>query len=247
MLKKLESYYREQGILATHFTCHHRAKCREGYEQTFTGPKSAAVSTGYEDGRLPRLLFISLDSGSGERNREKRLPAAVRDGLQGGDVDAFPRNKHWFRTHELAWYILKEFDKKLAFEEVKHHFAHTNAAKCCQNKPKRQQADHILFQNCRRYLDDEIRVLLPDIIVTQGDWAKRGLKPIVDVQQWIDKIACIVRFDDRPLFWLRTYHPRFGGFFTQCGYDKGTKRCEGWQKYAGHVREFMDKTRRSGQ
>ena len=246
MLNQLENYYRTQGILATCFTCRHQAEC-SGTNEAFTGPKSASVSKGYERHR-PRLLFLSLDSGSAEGNPEKRLPHAVRRGMENVDVGRLRRTeptKHWYRTHELAWYILKHFHENLEEEDVKYYFAHTNAAKCCQNKPKGLQADAILFRNCRGYLAGEIRVLRPDIVVTQGDWAKWGLKPIVDVLEQIDEYARIARFDGRQLFWLHTWHPRrFGDFYKQRGFDTETGRCEGWQKYAEHTREFIDRTRR---
>ena len=247
MLKKLEEYYRSQGILAKHFTCPHRANCSAGYSETFTGPKSAAVRTGYEDWRLPRLLFFSLDSGSGEREPEQRLPGAIRNGMEAEDINALPQNQHWFRTHELAWYILKQFDDELELQEVNHHFAHTNAAKCCQNRPDGKMADEHLFTNCRRYLAGEIRVLCPDVIVTQGQKARDGLQPILVDMREVDKFAWIARFDGRLIFWLHTYHPspiNRRRFYPQRAYDQETGRCEGWQRYAEDIRRFVDERNR---
>ena len=244
MLEQLVTYYRSQGILANQFTCPHADVCRQGYEETFTGPKSASVSTGYEDGNLPRLLFLSLDSGSGNEAAEARLPLALRHGMENVQVSALPKNGHWYRTHELAWYILRQFDPDLDIEDTKHYFGHTNSAKCCQNKPKGSQADARLFRNCRRYLAGEIRVLRPDIIVTQGNEAKKGLQRTIEIRKRIDEIACIIIFEGRLLFWLHTYHPRYGGYYTQCGYDHETRRCEGWQRYSEHIREFVNGMRR---
>ena len=254
MLDELEKYYRSQGILATDFTCRSKAECSNGCHNTFNGPKSAAVSTGYEDGDLPRLLFVSQDRCPEVLDREERLPRSVRDGMENVNVCALPRNQHWFLTHELAWHILKCFDKyltkDLTLERVKHYFAHTNAAKCCQNKRDKSPADWWLFENCRPYLDCEIRVLRPDIIVTQGKKARAGLEPIVDVREEIDELAFIVRFDGRSLFWLHTHHPSPRNrwrFYPQrdCNPESGTTgHCEGWRYYAEHIREFMDRPRR---
>ena len=249
MLNQLENYYRTQGILATHFTCPHRMQCKEGYNDKFTGPKSALVSTGYEDGELPRLLIVSSDSGSGKIDPEQRLPSAVRDRMEGEDVYKLKKREHWYLTHELAWHILKRFNKNLEFGKTKHYFAHANAAKCSQNKPGRSQADPILFRNCQRYLAGEIRMLCPDIVVTQGKRAREGLKPIVDGREEIDKFACVTSFDSRPLFWLHTHHPSPRNrrrFYPQRDRNPETGmtgHCEGWQYYAKHIREFIDRTK----
>jgi hypothetical protein len=68
----LRKYYRNKGILSTSFNCAYKHQCQSDCAD-FTGPKSAYVSTGYEQSTLPRLLFISLDSGSGEKIDKQRL------------------------------------------------------------------------------------------------------------------------------------------------------------------------------
>ena len=84
-----------------------------------------------------------------------------------------------------------------------------------------------------------MRVLRPDIIVTQGDWAKWGVKAIAKIQQPIDDFACVIQFDGRDLFWLHTYHPAaFGKFNAQ------RARGKGWERYSENIREFIDKTGR---
>ena len=163
MLTELERYYVQNGILATQFTCRYKAACSANCP-AFTGPKSAFVSSGYEEGRLPRLLFLSLDSGSGKHNDHERLPLAVRAQEEGRDVLALAKHKHWYRTHELAWYILKAFAPDLQVEEAKLYFAHANSAKCCMNKDQRAKADGILFKNCQRYLRQELELLEPEIM-----------------------------------------------------------------------------------
>ena len=137
MFQRLYRYYKDNGILSTSFTCHHKEQCKGGSKE-FTGPKSAFVSTGYENKscNLPRLLFLSLDSGDGDKNDGNRLPEALRHQEEiDRDVLALPKHKHWYRTHELAWYIFKRFDPCIRLEDAKKHFAHANSAKCCMNKP----------------------------------------------------------------------------------------------------------------
>jgi hypothetical protein len=50
----------------------------------------------------PRLLFLSLDSGSAEVDPSVKTLEAVRRREVNCDVNALPRNKHWYLTHELA-------------------------------------------------------------------------------------------------------------------------------------------------
>ena len=238
LLDTLTTYYRGQGILSTHFTCPHKAEC-EGDCTTFTGPKSAFVSTGYERHDLPRLLFLSLDSGSGDSDDRERLPEAVRrQGELDSDVLSVKgrtKNHHWYRTHELAWYILRPFDSKISIENVKAYFAHANSAKCCQNKSREKQADARLFTNCRTYLRGELDVLAPNILVTQGDWAKWGVEECCEVTQRLDQWASVVDMNGREVFWLHTYHPaHFGGFHGQ---RRGGR---GWEEYSGMIREFAE-------
>ncbi len=89
MLQRLYRYYEDKGILSTSFACLHKKQCSAG-SPDFTGPKSAFVSTGYENrsSNLPRLLFLSLDSGS--------IPIIL------GAYGAFNRQRNYDKTKELA-------------------------------------------------------------------------------------------------------------------------------------------------
>jgi len=240
MLKKLEDYYKQNGIFATEFFCKHKSECSDGCEN-FTGPKSAFVSSGYENGALPRLLFLSLDSGNGDKIDKNRLPYSERKREEVRDVLALPKHKHWFRTHELAWYILKEFNELLKIEEAKGYFAHANSAKCCMNKSRKKKADKILFKNCQKYLKKELEILEPKIIVTQGNEAKNAILEIIESRiKNIDGFASIVNINNRETFWLHTYHPNnWGAFNKQRHFNKETKVAEGWEFYAEHIYTFI--------
>ena len=243
MFQRLSRYYQDNGILSTSFTCPHREECSGGSPK-FTGPKSAFVSTGYENrsSNLPRLLFLSLDSGSGDRNDRNRLPEAVRQQEERErDVLALPKHKHWYRTHELAWYIFKRFRPSIKLEEAKEHFAHANSAKCCMNKPGRKQADKILFRKCREYLRSELEILRPDIIVTQGAEAKKAVGLFCETFERIDEYASIIRMNSRKVFWLHTHHPSgWGAFNRQRNFDKNQNLALGWDKYSRKIYEFIE-------
>jgi hypothetical protein len=243
MLATLERYYRQNGILATSFFCKHRTECSSDCA-TFTGPKSAYVSSGYEQGVLPRLLFLSLDSGSGDKNDEDRLPTAVRKQEEERDVLALAKHKHWFRTHELAWYVLKAFHPSLKVEEAKKYFAHANSAKCCMNKAQKEKADTVLFKNCQGYLKRELEILDPAIIVTQGNEAKKVILQLLERRlRTIDDFSSIIRLNSKEIFWLHTYHPNnWGAFNRHRCFNKDTGVAEGWAFYSERIYEFVSET-----
>ena len=240
MLKQLENYYKKNGILATSFTCSHRDECSAGCEG-FTGPKSAYVARGYEKGTLPRLLFLSLDSGSGNKIDEERLPQAVRNQERKTDVLALHKHKHWFRTHELAWYILRRFKSDLRIEEAKDYFSHANSAKCCMNNPQRKKANKALFKNCKKYLKKELGILIPDILITQGSEARLAVSQSMDLQsKEVDEFASIISLNGREVFWLHTYHPNnWGAFNRHRNFNKQTGVAEGWEFYATRIFRFV--------
>ena len=242
MFQRLSRYYQDNGILSTSFTCRHKEECSRDSEK-FTGTKSAFVSTGYENKScgLPRLLFLSLDSGDGDKDDRSRLPKAVRQQEEiERNVLALHKGKHWYKTHELAWYIFKRFRSSIKIEEAKEHFAHANSAKCCMNKPGRKQADRILFRNCRDYLPCGLEILRPDVIVTQGAEAKKAIESFYKPLKCIDEYASIIRMNSRKVFWLHTYHPgNYGRFNRQRDFDKTRNLALGWDKYSHMIHEFV--------
>ncbi len=244
MIDDLQKYYFENGILSTSFTCAYKEKC-QGDCSEFTGPKSAFVSSGYEANLLPRLLFLSLDSGRGDKNDEKRLPYAVRQQEEiERDVLLLHKGRHWYLTHELAWYIFRRFNTTIKIQDVKKYFAHANAAKCSMNKEQKEKADTVLFKNCKGYLPGELQVLSPEIIVTQGNEAKEAIGLIIydKIIERIDEFASIIKLNGKNVFWLHTYHPRSGKYFhKQRDFDKNNKVAMGWERYSDKIYEFVQK------
>lgn len=241
MLADLTNYYKNNGILSTQFTCQHKDTCI-GDCKSFTGPKSAYVGSGYENAILPRLLFLSLDSGSGEQDNQKRLPASVREQEENCNVSYLPKNKHWYLTHQLACSILKKFDQNLNIQDVSRYFAHANSAKCCMNKDKRKKADRILFKNCQEYLNGEIGVLNPDIIVTQGNEAKLAMITILaqngnSQKERIDDFSSIIGIGETEIFWFHTYHPGGWGYFYKQRRDYTNK--EEWDICSQTIYNFI--------
>jgi hypothetical protein len=154
-------------------------------------------------------------------------------------LSSLHRGKHWYLTHQLAFYILRRFQPNLKIEDARHYFAHANSAKCNQGKVQNAQADSVLFQNCRSHLRAELMTLRPEIIVTQGSQAKWALEAVTEQHQVLEDGVAVRRLDGRPMLWLHTFHPRyFGGFSRQRAVKEGV--ATGWERLADQVEAFMD-------
>jgi hypothetical protein len=218
MLSKLQTYYHEKGISAESFSCPYYPYCSNSNPTDFTTAKEAFVSSGYENHILPRILFLSLDSGSASNNPAEKTLASVRQQEEiECQVWALPRHKHWYRTHELAYHLLRHFKRDLTVDDAKHYFAHANSAKCCLNNPQRAQADPTLFNNCRAFIPGEIEILAPDVLVTQGDYAKWAIQnafmrldvtPHSLTENAIPDEVTFLLINGNPVIWIHTFHPR---------------------------------------
>ena len=221
MYKQLTDYYISKGISAIHFNCPFFKSCSQTSPQSFTTAKESFVSSGYVKHTLPRIVFLSLDSGSAEKDPTLKTLESVRNWEEEKEnVLNFPRNKHWYRTHELALTILKNFKPDLRIDDARHYFAHVNSAKCCMNNPQRAQANQILFDNCREFIPGELKILDPDIIITQGKWARLaidGVFPELTASEIIPETIPemkMVMINDHPVLWIETFHPRHTSFHT---------------------------------
>ena len=246
MLERLTAFYESHGISSVDFRCPWRAACSANSPH-FTEAKASFVGPRYEAQTLPRLLFLSLDSGSGDPDPVQRTAEAVRMWNLACDVAALPKNRHWYRTHEMAFELLRQFEPQLNVADARLYFAHVNSAKCCQNKLGRKRADSILFENCHRFLPDELRILKPDVVVTQGSQAENAILRSFAVRRHVVRtIASAPRFrrdahyetglieigpDMMTSLWLQTFHPsNFGHFNPQ--------RAHCWPLYAEEVGRF---------
>lgn len=238
LLRDLRLHYDRSGISARNFRCRHRPDCSRGCK-SFIEAREAYVGSDYELGTLPRLLFLSLDPGKVKGSRDRTLEGVRSWEEQRGDVSTLPKNRHWYRTHEIAWIILQRFDNSLTLRETFRYFAHTNSAKCCMNKPGGKQADRHLFRNCREFIPGEIGALRPDILVTQGKMARIAIEAAIPPFRLISEAErgiCdyrILGIDQRQILWIPTHHPRnFGGFNLQ------RRRC--LKRWADFATRFID-------
>ena len=112
MLRRLTAFYESHGISPVNFRCPSRSECAAG-SPDFTEAKMSSVPPRYGMPGLPRLLFLSLDSGSGSSDPRERTAEAVRQWNVECDVAALPKNNHWYRTHQLAFELLRQFKPDL--------------------------------------------------------------------------------------------------------------------------------------
>ncbi len=219
MDNQLNDYYKSKGISAIDFNCPHFPECSQTSPATFITAKEAFVSSGYIQHTLPRLLFLSADPGREEKDPNLKTVEGLRIWEEEKEnIHRISKNKPWYRTHEFAHTILSQFQPELAFEDVRHYFAHTNSAKCCINNPQCSKAETILFNNCCEFIPEEVRILDPDIIITQGYYAKLA---IIDAFSILEKPNFIpdafaevkvVQINEHPVLVIETFHPRHASY-----------------------------------
>ncbi len=215
VVQKLRHYYKANGISALHFDCPHYYECK-AHHRRLVKATEAFVGKYYEAVNH-KLLIVSADPGYASTRKASRHTLAMRRNCEyrpSGNEET-----HWYWTLRLALEILKPFRvfredvNEDNFEKVVQYFAHTNSAKCCQNKRGRAQADDILFENCRKFILGEIEIMQPDLILTQGDKAKRVIEENYedtgDIILGMRKMreTRIISVAGRRVLWINTYHP----------------------------------------
>jgi uracil-DNA glycosylase family 4 len=218
MLRKLSTYYQQKGISPLDFRCGHWQACRRGNPH-ITQAKGAFVGTGYEKGILPRLLFLSLDPGDSDSDPNRRTGEFLRHFEEKEcTVDDLPKQRHWYRTHELAYTLLKRFRPRMSLQDSHLYFAHTNSVKCSVNNSNHKQANPRLFTNCREYVGGELLILKPEILITQGKQAKIAVERSFEVSHSFKGEPCSYKWahiGGGQTIWFHTFHPSNYGKFNQ--------------------------------
>ena len=229
MIEELEQYYTENRISAKGFKCQYYKECK-GECKKFSKAKEAMVGSEYEKHTIPRILFISLDPGSSSRRADKRTMKYQREGEIVEKVsDLGDRHRHWYQTCLLAYRILRRYKRDLSMLDIQAYFAHTNSTKCCQNNDGNRKAHERMFNNCKGYLKDEVAILDPDVIITQGDNAWDAVGDDLTDQEYEPggrifihnrkkmKDAYInngvLHMNDKEVLWFHSYHPIDAGCY----------------------------------
>jgi len=209
--------------------CPKKALCDINNDSNFSKrPKEAYVGRNYGmDKNVPKILFVSLDSGEYEegystfeeiRDREEKNPP----------LKVYGKGNHWYQTFDIAKLLLEPFLNGSFIKEEDFYsdsyFAHTNSAKCTQNKEGRAEADLRLFMNCREFVKSEIELYNADVIISQGN---RANEIMLFFPQISDPVVFTANDSNRKLYvyeriinnksvlHIRMYHPRYGVYWKQ--------------------------------
>lgn len=284
MENKLKKYYEEVGIASVKgvidregnydyekmfdsFCCPNKGDCREVCEKAYKSSdrflfsprtEEATVSQYYSEKkykghRIPRIVVVSLSASEPMRKPE--------------EVKSFPPNPHWRGTTTTIRSLLDPFyrcldpvaDKK-SQEIIEELFFHVRTAKCFSNANGTGQEPAQLYESCGDYLSEEVSILEPDVIVTQGNRAhlqaeehvfvENAKKTKVEEVEGVAKsIARIVRLkkDNRKVYWLKSYFP-YGRFYSanHAGPKIGCEshivgaKLENLVRYGRDIKKFMD-------
>ena len=257
---------------------HCRCACRAKKKDAIFSPPvdGVCVSQYYEDGcfeghRIPRIVVLSLSPPKPQK------PNSMQKEKENKESPNRSRslNPHWRETLAMVRSILhchvptdilpcpaRRWNDK-SVSEIQSLFVHARTAKCCSNangKNGKDQEPGVVYDNCGEYLIEELKILKPHVIITQGKHAHRivgkhafasqkcvtGIEGI-DPEHNIAYIAHLRSNTDCPLYWLKSYHPRYSwGFYKQAG---GKIECErnvigakrkNFVRYGEEIRNFME-------
>lgn len=218
----------------------------------FVTAREAFVGSAYAQGELPRVLFVSLDASSDHPSREprKRTLAYMRYWEENGkplprgcDSGRLHKARHWYWTHKLAHEILNSValaktGTPVEFAHIHRYFAHTNSAKCKDAARRSAQGPRLMFDNCREFLRQEIELLRPDVLITQGEYGRLavdGCFPVTDRLQHPDHLqySCeILSVACRPVLKFSTAHQNNYGRFNR-------ERREAYPWFTDVARRFL--------
>ena len=117
-----------------------------------------------------------------------------------------------------------------------------------------------MYKNCGGYLGEELSILKPDVIVTQGNNAhgmaqkyafeenaiKISVENIIGIENCIARIVNL-KEGNRSVYWLRSYFPTYWGYYSRHAGPKidsesnvvGAKR-KHLVRYGEAIKKFME-------
>lgn len=87
MIRRLRFFLESNGISAYHFNCKHCPVCKDG-NPNFVGATEPYIGVNYIKNEFPRILFVSLDPGSADRNPDKRK-LVVTENVESDEYNPF--------------------------------------------------------------------------------------------------------------------------------------------------------------
>jgi hypothetical protein len=255
IINSIKKYYQRKGISPASyrdFQCPNKSLCKANCQRLMTG-NEPLIGLEYEKRTLPRLLIVSAEPAGDEfmKTWKQRTVEAHRiwerseiESMRKGS-GLHPRT-HWYKTNQLARWIFEAIVPERELQKVSPYFAHTNSGKCSQNRDGHAQATDVLFRNCRDYLGSEIRILRPDIIVTQGMWARIAVQNanfrVINGAGGSISECCaaksqccgykILQIAGRRVLWIAGHHPN-----SRKKYYQQMNNC--WDSWSRRIKRFV--------
>lgn len=226
---QLTDYYLQKGIHPEDFHCKHQSFCRSYANQgRMTEAKMSMVGSQYGL-EYPKIAVVSLDPPSGESGRfalaHQRTTSYIASSHEKDNFDIERPNPHWAMTHIIVRNMLTFFGFRgkpgaavveesysgRSIENVAAYFAHVNVAKCSMNNPGQGQANKAVHDVCgKSYLMQELSILTPDFLITQGKQANSVIAMLFNNHKLLtDGLPNTFRlqFGNKPALWIPMRHP----------------------------------------
>ncbi len=200
-------------IPTTSFGCAHLSSCQRSIK---------------EDGKLltGNWAYIGVDYGKAkiQGKQVKILVIAMDRGGYGGQVkEEFKETQERFRLATErrenphmggVSLIMKELVDDKEPTVYSHQFALTNAVKCSKYTEKmKTDTTSTMIQNCANHLEREMKILSPDLIITQGEHPSTTVKRLLKLGDPAETFnhpsgrgECEI-FKRESLIVLTTFHP----------------------------------------
>jgi hypothetical protein len=236
--KILNGFYQTKHIHPEDFHCLQQNTCRQyAYQGNMTETKMSMVGSLYGE-KYPRIVVVSLDPPSG-KNKEnelknkrwefidphQRTTEFVSSTHEKDDFSVDKVNTHWamtqiivkdilelwgYKAHPNAAVVLEEYGGRIK-ENVSAYFAHVNVAKCSMNNEGQRKGSVVVHQTCSKaYLQEELILLEPDILITQGADTNEILgRILVGREMLISDLPKNQRITlgGNQILWLPMHHP----------------------------------------
>ena len=283
--RKLNQYYEDVGIapitdipvtpgnldtIFAAFRCpnNNKESCRDACQETSQGnvhflARTEGVTVSqyykkrkYRGHRIPRIVVVSLSAPKPDFSSTESTESKERK----------PLNPHWRGTTTTVRSLLRPFIELAPAKDfgdkstriIEQLFVHVRTAKCCSSAGGTNQEPYRMYQNCGPYLGKELRILKPDVIVTQGNNAhdqaeqhvfeitqRTAVQPVQGIPNSIARIVNL-KGDGRRIYWLRSYYP-IGRFYSSHAGSPIHSECnlvgahrEYLVRYGEDIQQFMN-------
>ncbi len=227
---QLEAFYRQNGIHPLDFRCPHQNFCRGfAHNGEMTEAKMSMLGSQYGE-KYPRIVVVSLDPPLGEKSLfrfpAQRTTANILNDHENRDYSADRPNPHWAMTLIMVRSILSLFgyepdepDAAVVTESyagrplanTTPYFAHVNVAKCSMNHSDKGQAARQVHEICgKSYLKQELEILQPEILISQGKNANEVVGQLLMGRAVkLDELPAVfeLQLNQKPFLWLPMHHP----------------------------------------